>query len=104
MKNANSPVAPSMITTDKFNFKPKGGLTKREQFAAMAMQGLLSNSSITRSSIIFDDGESELQWIAKKSVEQADYLLAELDKDLLDKKDLLDNKDLLDKKTTLLGF
>lgn len=75
MANPNSPVTPSMISTDKFTFKPKGGLTKREYFAAMAMQGLLSNPSM-----IDNAGESELQWVAKKSLEQADYFLAELGK------------------------
>lgn len=51
-----------------------GGLTKREYFAGLAMQGLLANSA-----------EDELQRgvgrIAHISVEHADALLAELDKE-----------------------
>ena len=46
------------------------GLTKREHFAAMAMQGVLANH----------DGTDDIQWIAKASVKIADALLKELAK------------------------
>ena len=48
-------------------------LTKREQFAMAAMQGLLSKSGITR---------TDLAPITEASCEIADALIAELDKEL----------------------
>ncbi len=47
------------------------GLTKREYFAAMAMQGILANENT---------GLSPNEVVAKESVKLADLLLAELDK------------------------
>lgn len=47
------------------------GLTKREYFAAMAMQGLCANTAY---------GDTQAGFLAKWSVEQADALLAELAK------------------------
>lgn len=46
------------------------GLTKREYFAAMAMQGILSNHMLIDS--------SEWDWVAKNAVKQADELLKQL--------------------------
>lgn len=43
------------------------GLTKREYFAAMAMQGLLANT-----------GVKELAYLAHKAVQCADLLIADL--------------------------
>ena len=48
------------------------GLTKREHFAAMAMQGILQSASI--------QGLATEHEYARWSVEQADALLAALDK------------------------
>lgn len=50
--------------------EPAPGLTKREYFAAMAMQGLAHNASV------YDVG-----YLVKKSVEVADALLSALDKE-----------------------
>lgn len=47
------------------------GLTKREYFAAMAMQGFCSNTEV---------GNMESKRIAEFAVDQADALLAELAK------------------------
>ena len=47
------------------------GLTKREYFAAKAMQGLLSNNAII-------DG-TEKEWIAKESIRQAEETLKQLE-------------------------
>lgn len=47
------------------------GLTKRELFAAMAMQGLLANS----------ERDAEAEGFARDAVRSADALLAELAKD-----------------------
>lgn len=49
------------------------GLTKREYFAAMAMQGLVANLTIGRNEYV--------ELIAGTSVKYADALLAELSKD-----------------------
>lgn len=46
------------------------GLTKREYFAAMAMQGMLAG----------DDGNSSAEYVAHDAVKQADALLKELAK------------------------
>lgn len=49
----------------------KSGMTIREHFAAMAMQGLCANTAY---------GDTQAGFLAKWSVEQADALLAELAK------------------------
>lgn len=48
----------------------RGGLTKREYFAAMAMQGMLPHPEL----LIVDEG------VAKDAVMMADALIAELNK------------------------
>lgn len=48
------------------------GLTKREYFAGLAMQGMMANQNLT---------STENDTIAKWSVEIADVLLAELEKE-----------------------
>lgn len=50
---------------------PEGGLSKRELFAAMAMQGLLSSSP--------PDQEVGLEWAAKRALQHADALLEVLE-------------------------
>jgi hypothetical protein len=68
MTEGNEPVTP---THEDFGH----GLTKREYFAAMAMQGMLSN--------IFDLGESgtiSQDFIASHAVVQADALINALNK------------------------
>lgn len=68
MSNGSEPIHPGKRDMDFF------GLTKREYFAGLAMQGLLANSA-----------EDELQRgvgrIAHISVEHADAILAELDEE-----------------------
>lgn len=51
-----------------------GGLTKRELFAAMAMQGILANPELVR---VYTE---EIQ-IMRSAVNEADALIAELDKE-----------------------
>lgn len=51
----------------------EGGLTKRELFAAMAMQGLLANSDPNTNEWAADQ-------VARYAVKQADVLLAELER------------------------
>lgn len=77
MSNANTPAFP-VSARDRENYEagqyvPRGifGLTKREYFAALAMQGLCA------------DPTSEAipqKFIARSAVELADALIAELEK------------------------
>jgi hypothetical protein len=79
MKNADMPAMP-------FTSKPEYqyqdcGLTKREHFAAMAMQGFLSNSWQAQS--LDELGESsaqQMQAVAEISLAMADALLSQLEK------------------------
>ena len=69
MKNADMPAFPVEETSNSESLS--FGLTKREYFAAMAMQGLLTNPANF-------GGKKEL--LIKKAVEAADALLEELEK------------------------
>lgn len=85
--NPNDPISPVHEATrvmengmdDMGSCILAGGLTKREYFAAMAMQGLLANS--------FDDGVSQPastlsgEQLAVIAVDQADRLIEALNKD-----------------------
>ena len=53
----------------------EGGLTKREEFAARAMIGLLSNHAM-----IDGDSKASIEWAAKTSVLLSDALISELNK------------------------
>lgn len=64
MKNADQPAYP--IEADKVSTNSKG-LTKREMFAAMAMQGMLANSFW---------GEQD---VAEQAIRYADKLLKQLE-------------------------
>jgi hypothetical protein len=69
--NGNDAIYPMATEGDGFN----DGLTKRELIAAMAMQGLLSNSSVIRSSLSY----SELfETLSEMSVKSADALIERL--------------------------
>jgi hypothetical protein len=61
---------PTSHTENYGTYSPEYGLTKREYFAAKAMQGLLA---------IAQDDDS-LQFLAKQSVRMADFLIEELNK------------------------
>lgn len=63
--NGNKPINPTTLDTYL------KGLSKREYFAAMAMQGLLSNPNIS--------GYHAMDWISEHSVQQADSLLKTLE-------------------------
>jgi len=80
MKNADRPASCFQEVTGMIGGAPTGyknhkGLTKREHFAAMAMQGLLSNGAM-----IDGTDYSQIDWAVKSSVKIADALLAELEK------------------------
>jgi hypothetical protein len=73
--NGNDPVSATQEYHSK-NFGvvlAKTGLTKREYFAAMAMQGMCANSSLTK---IWT-----YEKIAESSVQQADALIEALNKE-----------------------
>ena len=53
------------------------GLTKREYFAAFAMEGLISMGT---SNIVEPDGKNLCESAAKRSLQYADALIAELNK------------------------
>ncbi len=87
MKNSDMPVSLNVIVCGDVSVEevssalknmPKG-LTKREHFAAMAMQGLLSNSS-TGDSTLWDSSEEWVRQMSECAVEFADATLAELEK------------------------
>jgi len=59
-------------------FDSKGGLTKREHFASMALQGLLSMYD-SEVGIVPNDSNSE--YMARVAVKAADHLIAELNKE-----------------------
>jgi hypothetical protein len=68
MSNANELAFPCTAA------KPwHAGLTKREYFAAMAMQGLLAGE-------YRDTSDKQLQWVSDWAVKHADALLAELER------------------------
>jgi hypothetical protein len=60
------------------NFSYQTGLTKREYFAALAMQGLLSNSAMMNYSELITRTKSQL---AQMAISSADALINELNKE-----------------------
>ncbi|TXG77595.1 hypothetical protein E6Q11_02380 [Candidatus Dojkabacteria bacterium] len=76
MSKVGEPAIPAfegrpMPNTNLPLFIPIGGLSKRDYFAAMAMQGMLGNQKINP------------QWVdlPLEAVQKADHLLAELSKE-----------------------
>lgn len=62
----------------KLNGDPRG-LTKREYFAGLAMQGYLANGFVKE--VYLKQGEQMERSIAMMSIDAADALLAELEKE-----------------------
>lgn len=80
MKNADMPAAPIVLSDGEVWSEESGhahGLTKREHFAALAMQGLCSSIEWTYDAC--PEGETPGKWIAEQSVAMADVLLAALE-------------------------
>lgn len=77
MENGKQPITPVKYNeSDSFN-----GLTKREYFAGLAMQGILAKEAFAERIFNEDEGNhSKRTIIAKSSVIMADELLAELEK------------------------
>jgi len=76
MKNSEQPAYPIVGSAFSDNHK---GLTKREYFAAMAMQGLLSNPEWMK---VYNGDKYLMQStiLSEVSIISADALLTELDK------------------------
>ena len=73
MENGNNCAFPADSKT-----QTDGGLTKREYFAGLAMQGILSNPDWAKSMNISNDWDDYKERVAKGSVEIADELLKHL--------------------------
>lgn len=74
IKNGDLPAMPITPRVDYMHIKDKpycNGMTKREQFAAMAMQGLLAKHG---------DDDYQCDQIASYAVAHADALLKELER------------------------
>jgi len=82
MKNSDQPINPVPHQNDDGSIQHDvyTGLTKREYFAAKAMQGLLSNPQIKRPHPENGDMEKQYTEFSNIAVEYADALLAELEK------------------------
>lgn len=80
MTNPNDTINPQLTYEqrggDTYQYTD-GGLTKREYFAAMAMQGMLSNDAFVDS-----DNDISIAWIGVASRRFADALIAELNKEV----------------------
>jgi hypothetical protein len=83
MKNANEPAFPEPFLNDpNLALSTKPGLTKREYFAAMAMNGLLSNSHYIadlEKNILFISNTTLSRMCVRESIDMADELLKELE-------------------------
>lgn len=82
--NAEAAAFPHTTTSIDGNVKStltQHGLTKRELFAGMAMQGLLTDSGLKKSvyELAKGEGQSPEQYISDMAVEHADALLAALE-------------------------
>ena len=87
MKNADKPIYPTtsqkINETEFFEYnlpnkeKQYSGLTKREYFAGLAMQGLLALPDKGT----FSSFDEAIEWICEASVKFADELLKQLEKE-----------------------
>jgi hypothetical protein len=80
MKNGNQPIAPMPYTNSDGTIQHDvySGLTKREYFAGLAMQGLLTRVP-NRHGYEVDLGVLESKRITSEAIYMADALLAELE-------------------------
>lgn len=79
MSNADSPAFPNDGMLPEGAFGWMNGLTKRELFAAMAMQGIMSSEWFGDHLIKEREGLTEEQKVAAKSLRVAEALLAKLE-------------------------
>jgi hypothetical protein len=90
MKNKDKPVYPIHWTDHEGNARIDSGLTKREYFAGLAMQGILQNLGIADKSLAKKQMEyysttypncTGFECVAKESIAMADELLKQLSHD-----------------------
>ena len=85
MKNADKPIYPtleldyteSIIQGRNVFFNQEFGLTKREYFAGLAMQGMISNPNIVRPK----ESDKEFKDFSERAIKYADELLKQLEDD-----------------------
>ena len=77
MKNADKPIHPASVAKNNVNLGKFEGLTKREYFATLAMQGLIANAVLIHNQAL---DALDCAWVSEKSVQVADRLLTELEK------------------------
>lgn len=85
MTNPNDPAFPEakvVETNGTWINSISGGLTKREYFAAMAMQGIIGSSEFMRSiaEVAKKDPNSQTIILAQNALLYADAIIAELSK------------------------
>lgn len=78
--NNNTLVFPNMVEGNGKNLHADGGLTKRELFAAMAMQGIVSKVPYLTQTVAESKIEKRAEIIARGAIMYADSLIAELEK------------------------
>jgi hypothetical protein len=82
MENEKQPISPT-LTYNELSGQPNGhllGLTKREYFAGLAMQGLLSNPELIKAGSFDFISKGTEKRISQIATNISDALLAELDK------------------------
>lgn len=90
MNNGKQPISPTMYTKfgdgaddyqplkdgQKTGWEVKfGGLTKREYFAGLAMQAMISNPNIIRPK----ESDEDFIWFSERAIRYADELLKQLE-------------------------
>jgi hypothetical protein len=82
MSNAHEPAFPTQMwdIEDKEATWLDGGLSKREYFAGLAMQGLASNSWLMQTNIAAKEAGLKPPALSELACGMADVLLAELEK------------------------
>ena len=78
MKNADKPINAVLTQSISLQNETSLGLTKREYFAGLAMQGILSSQTEMRSNG-FSLTKEEIKYICEESVLLADELLKQLE-------------------------
>lgn len=76
MNNSNQPAFPNQETSDQLHPNFIKGLTKREYFAGLAMQGMLANSSCRLNDLLSD---SAINAYVSDSIKLTDELLKQLE-------------------------
>ena len=75
MKNADKPINPVLTQSPSLQNETSLGLTKREYFAGLAMQGLISNPNIVRPK----ESDEEFKYFSERAIKYADELLKQLE-------------------------